>query len=123
MSSEDTFAHDLTLAELRQRLPPLARKTWLAASRERRQAHTVVLKLRTADFRTLTRSLTPEVPPHDLADLLAIIELLCQRVQLPATTRYRLAGVGLANVRQPGRPPAQAQLFPRLPDPVATDLS
>jgi len=112
ISSEDTFAQDLTLAELRPQLQPLAEKTWRAASRERRVSHTVVLKLRTGDFRTLTRSLTPDAPPDSLADLLAIVETLCQRVELPAGTRYRLAGVGLANFREPEPQPPQAELFP-----------
>ena len=112
ISSEDTFAHDLSLAELSPQLPPLAEKTWRAASRERRVPRTVVLKLRTGDFRTLTRSLTPDAPPASLAELLALVETLCQRVELPAGTRYRLAGVGLANFREPEPQPPQAELFP-----------
>src|SRR5690606_29093378 len=57
ISSEDTFADDLPLAELEPHLRRLAEKTWSASRRETRIARTVVLKLKTADFRILTRSL------------------------------------------------------------------
>lgn len=75
-----------------------------------RSARTVVLKLTTADFRILTRSLTPERWP---ASAEACAQLACDlraRVNLPAETRYRLAGVGLANFAD-APAPAQADLF------------
>ncbi len=112
ISSEDTFPTDLALTELEPHLRQLAEKTWAAAGKEKRIAHTVVLKLKTADFRILTRSLTPPLPPASLATLAEIALALRARVDLPASTRYRLAGVGLANFRDPDVALPQAELFP-----------
>src|SRR5487761_216661 len=61
VSAEDTFEHDLLLGELEPHIRRLADKAWAghqraAASEGRaRVARTVVLKLKTADFHTLTR--------------------------------------------------------------------
>jgi DNA polymerase-4 len=67
-----------------------------------------VLKLKTSDFRILTRSLTPARMPGDAAALAALAVSLRERVALPASTRYRLIGVGLANLHEPG---PQVDLF------------
>jgi DNA polymerase-4 len=67
--------------------------------------------LKTSDFRILTRSLTPPVPPASLAELTAIALELRARVELPARTRYRLVGVGLANFVPRDELAAQAELF------------
>lgn len=97
VSSEDTFAEDLPLAALDAPIRALAHKTWQAAARHRgRRPRTVVLKLKTAQFRILTRSLTPEHMPQSAEALAEIALALRARVDLPAHTRYRLVGVGLA---------------------------
>lgn len=111
ISSEDTFAEDLALDALEPAIRQLAEKTWNATRRTERVARTVVLKLKTAQFRILTRSFTPEQPPESLQALTDIALALRQRVDLPASTRYRLVGVGLAGFheREPGQ--AQGRLF------------
>lgn len=96
ISSEDTFTQDLPLADTGDAIRRLASKTWAAAAREPQRARTVVLKLKTADFRILTRSLTPPQPPASLDELVAIALALRERVDAPQQ-RYRLVGVGLAN--------------------------
>lgn len=111
ISSEDTFETDLSLDALDPHLRRLAEKTWAASRRERRIARTVVLKLKTADFRILTRSLTPATPPASLAELTAIALGLRARVDLPGDTHYRLAGVGLANFSDPESLAGQSDLF------------
>mgnify|MGYP001374701938 CR=1 FL=1 len=63
VSAEDTFPEDLPLDALEDHIRRLATKAWAGYLRERerhpeRIARTVVLKLKTRDFRTLTRSLT-----------------------------------------------------------------
>jgi DNA polymerase IV len=63
ISAEDTFEQDLLLGELTPAVRRLAEKTWAAASKTDRIGRTVVLKLKTAQFRILTRSHTPETPP------------------------------------------------------------
>ena len=77
----------------------LAAKTWAASRKTERIGRTVVLKLKTADFHILTRSHTPPLPPQSENDFVEIAASLIARVELPATTLYRLAGVGLSNFR------------------------
>ena len=100
VSCEDTFEADLFLAELEPHLRRLATKAWEGYLRERersgRIARTVVLKLKTSDFRVLTRSFTPERFADSAATLGDIACGLRNRVALPSRTRYRLAGVGVA---------------------------
>jgi DNA polymerase-4 len=116
VSAEDTFEHDLLLQELEPHIERLAEKAWTGYLREREQhgdriARTVVLKLKTSDFRTLTRSLTPPEPPASLAQLAQIACDLRARVGLPSRTRYRLVGVGLAGFVNTDRFGAQVDLF------------
>ena len=112
ISSEDTFEHDLTLDELESAIRRLAEHTWASYQKERgRIARTVVLKLKTADFQTLTRSLTQPAPPVSAADLADIACALRERVARPADCRYRLVGVGLAGFVDQDRYQAQHELF------------
>ena len=96
ISSEDTFASDVPLEALDEPIRAQAARTWAARGKTDRVPHTVVLKLKTADFRILTRSHTPEFPPTSLEQLTRIALALRDRVELPPQTRYRLVGVGLA---------------------------
>ncbi len=96
ISAEDTFAEDVPLVATGPMIETLAAKVWRAAEREaERVARTVVLKLKTREFRILSRSLTPSTPPRDAATLTRIALALRERVELPASTRFRLVGVGL----------------------------
>jgi DNA polymerase IV len=112
LSAEDTFERDLTLAQMEAKIRALAARVWEARGAERREPRTVVLKLKTADFRVLTRSLTPAVFPASAGELAEVALALCQRVQRPAQARYRLVGVGLANFREPAGAVPQPELFP-----------
>lgn len=116
ISSEDTFADDLPLAELEPHVTHMAENTWAAYLRERerdssRIARTVVLKLKTSDFRTLTRSLTLAAPPTDEKSLAETAWQLHLRVDLPDTTHYRLVGVGLSGFVDSEQFTAQQDLF------------
>lgn len=112
VSAEDTFAQDLPLAELAPHVRRLAEKAWSAATRRTpRVGRTVVLKLKTAQFRILTRSLTPTVPPASADELTALALSLLGRVALPEATVYRLVGVGLSNFQDAEERALQAQLF------------
>ncbi len=97
VSSEDTLREDLRLADLAPHIERLAEKTW--ANHERKQprvARTVVLKLKTTDFRILTRSFTPPSRPTSAAEVAQIACALRDRVDDADHTRYRLVGVGLS---------------------------
>lgn len=112
VSAEDTFEQDLALSELEPHIRRLAQKTWAAAQRENeRVARTVVLKLKTAEFRSLTRSLTPESCPGSAEDIADIACRLRARVEEAEGQRYRLVGVGLSGFVDRDRLNAQADLF------------
>ena len=115
ISSEDTFAEDLPLGRFDEVITQLAERTWRATGRTERIGHTVVLKLKTAQFRILTRSFTPEAPPGSVEELRDIALALCQRVQLPAETLYRLVGVGLSGFRDREEVMVQGDLFRNTP--------
>jgi len=100
ISSEDTFPEDLPLTVLAPIIERLAGRTWRSRLKTGRAPRTVILKLKTAQFQVLTRSLTPKVPPDSQESLARMAVNLLQRVDLPENTRYRLAGVGLAGFRE-----------------------
>ena len=111
ISVEDTLERDLPLDELEPMIRRLAEKLWSASRKEQRVARTVVLKLKTGEFRILTRSHTPSSPPSSCEELTAIALELRARVDLGQQQRYRLVGIGLSNFRDPEAPPAQPVLF------------
>ena len=111
ISTEDTLAEDLTLADLEPLIRALAARTWAASRKTARVGRTVVLKLKTADFHILTRSQTPPSPPASESEFVEIAASLRGRVDLPTRTRYRLVGVGLSNFRVAEEIESQAELF------------
>jgi DNA polymerase-4 len=112
VSAEDTFSKDLRLSELGDMIAVLAAKVWKSALKEEgRIGRTVVLKLKTSDFRILTRSLTPPQPPASQELLVEIALSLRERVDQPSRTRYRLVGVGLGNFRDANERLPQPELF------------
>ena len=111
ISAEDTFATDLRLDELEPAIRALAERTWTAARKTERIGRTVVLKLKTREFRLLTRSHTPPLPPSSLAVLTDTALALRDRAAMPERTRYRLVGVGLGNFHDPDDPRVQPTLF------------
>lgn len=111
ISVEDTLERDLPLDELEPMIRRLAEKLWSASRKEQRVARTVVLKLKTREFKILTRSHTPSSPPSSCEELAAIALELRARVDLGQQQCYRLVGVGLSNFRDPEGPPAQPVLF------------
>jgi DNA polymerase-4 len=105
ISAEDTFPRDVPLDDIETRIRELATKVWAAARKTERIGRTVVLKLKTREFRILTRSHTPPTPPRSEQELADIAVSLRAHVEMPAATLYRLVGVGLANFRAPDEMP------------------
>jgi len=110
ISAEDTFEHDVPLAETEPMIRRLSEKVWSASRKESRIAHTVVLKLKTSEFKILTRSHTPDVPPSCCEELTDIALALRDRVDAAPEQRFRLVGVGLSNFRDDEDAP-QPSLF------------
>jgi DNA polymerase IV len=112
ISAEDTFESDIPLAETEALIRRLAEKVWIASRKEGRVARTVVLKLKTSEFNILTRSHTPSLPPDSCETFTAIALSLRARVDLGASQRFRLVGVGLSNFQDAEEP--QSALFTSL---------
>jgi DNA polymerase-4 len=106
ISAEDTFAEDIPLVEMSGAIQRLAEKVWTISRNNARGARTVVLKLKTREFQSLTRSLTPAVPPSSLSDLTTIALSLRDRVKAGPAQLFRLAGVGLSNFQIEGEEPS-----------------
>jgi DNA polymerase IV len=111
ISVEDTFERDIPLTDTEPMIRRLAEKLWSASRKESRIARTVVLKLKTSEFKILTRSHTPSSPPSSCEELTDIALGLRERVALGPQQRYRLVGVGLSNFREAEETAAQPALF------------
>ncbi len=98
IGSETTFAHNLYAAnELLAALAPLAADVWATAQRHGSPARTLTLKVRFADFRTLTRSRSL---PQPIATLAALEHLAAELLLplLPPPLGVRLLGLTLSNL-------------------------
>ena len=111
VSAEDTFPIDVPLSETEPLIRALAQKAWNASRKESRIARTVVLKLKTKEFKILTRSLTPPAPPASCEELTEIALSLRTRVNLAPTQLYRLVGVGLSNFEEAEEKLPEPDLF------------
>ena len=111
ISVEDTFEHDVLLAETEPMIRRLAEKLWSASRNEARIARTVVLILKTSEFKILTRSHTPGSPLSSCEELTGITLKLRERVDLQPQQRFRLVGVGLSNFQDREYNRSQADLF------------
>ena len=111
ISVEDTFQEDILLADTEAMIRRLAEKLWSASRKESRIPRTVVLKLKTREFKVLTRSHTPDDPPSSCDELTDIALKLRERVDLGPQQRYRLVGVGFSNFRELQETESQPALF------------
>ena len=111
ISAEDTFERDIPLHDTEDAIRRLAEKVWAASRKETRVPRTVVLKLKTAEFKILTRSLTPPEPVASCEELASLALSLRNRVALGPAQRFRLIGVGLHNFRDPEDAQTQPILF------------
>ncbi|MEZ2347011.1 DNA polymerase IV [Terriglobus sp. RCC_193] len=113
ISAEDTFLDDIPLSECEQHIRRLAEKVWNASQANARRGRTVVLKLKTKEFNSLTRSLTPPTVPMTCEDFTNLGLHLCTRVDFDARQLYRLVGIGLSNFEVEGGVIPEADLIDR----------
>ena len=111
ISSEHTFVFDLPVGELGPELAKAARRAWRGVEKERLIPRTVTLKLRTSDFRTLTRRTTPPHPPASVEEVTRLAGELLAASGLADGTKLRLVGVGLSNFLDDAAEPRQPRLF------------
>ena len=109
ISAETTFDEDLAQADLlAAELWPLCEKVSRRMKRSELAGHSVHLKLKTADFKTLTRS-KRLARPTQLAEML--YQAAAPLLEAEATgRRYRLIGIGAADLA-PAGPEAQPDLL------------
>jgi DNA polymerase-4 len=94
VSAETTFAVDLeNLRDMQLELKALARKVANSLQKKGLLARTVTLKLRYADFTTVTRSHTAGAPSRDPENFAARAVALLERTEA-ARRPVRLLGVG-----------------------------
>ena len=112
VGAETTFARDLADGdELRAALARLAEETGVRLREKRLRARTVVLKLRYADFRTVTRRTTRAEPTDDDEAIRQAASALLDRTAGPGD-RFRLLGVQCGQLADHGEE-SQLRLWPR----------
>jgi DNA polymerase IV len=98
MSAEETFERDIADPEVvRTELLRLAERVGRRLRREGVTARTVTLKLRYANFQTVTRSRTLGVPTDQATELHREVCALLDALRLQRA-RVRLVGVGATNL-------------------------
>ena len=110
-SSENTFERDITLDEVATYIRNASRDLWESLEKKAMRGRTVTVKLRTGDFHTATRRLTPEQPPSTSDELASIAFDLLRRFAFGENARYRLAGVGVSNFLDEENEEEQPELF------------
>ncbi|MBI3372348.1 MAG: DNA polymerase IV [Betaproteobacteria bacterium] len=94
ISGETTYADDLRDAsEIRREIERLAQRVAESLRRKKLRARTVTIKVRYADFSTVTRSHTGAAPTRDGGDMAARALLLLERTEA-GRRAVRLLGVG-----------------------------
>jgi len=98
VGAERTFETNLTdAADLHAALARVAEAAWVRIDRSGTRGRTVTLKLRHADFRTITRARSLATPVADQAAFLAIGDDLLD-TQLPVPDGVRLLGLTLSGI-------------------------
>ena len=109
VSTEDTFREDLVdKQEMRTIVESMARHDAAFLAEKRLLARTVTLKVRYADFTTVTRSDSAR-PTRDADELAARAGALLARTEAGARP-VRLLGVGVHGLVSPGAPGPDGQL-------------
>ena len=97
ISAEDTFPEDLPLDQCEAHIRRLAEKVWIASHHNARVARTIGLKLKTKEFNSFTRSITPPIAPVSLEEFTEVALSLRKRVEFGPEQLFRLVGIGLSN--------------------------
>ena len=98
ISTEITLPEDLPLEQAAGHLPHLAEDLWRQITRKNVEAQSVTLKLKTYDFRIITRTLTYSSVLPDCASLLQAAQMLTNRVPPQTEDAFRLIGIGVGRL-------------------------
>ncbi|WII92342.1 DNA polymerase IV [Kingella negevensis] len=97
ISTEITLPEDLPLNQIVRHVPDLARDLAQQIRQKSVEGQTVTLKLKTADFHTLTRSQTYSSAMSDESALILAAQQLAAR--MPSEREYRLIGLGISHLQ------------------------
>jgi DNA polymerase-4 len=112
ISSEDTYPQDLVeLKEMRAEIERLAKRVAAQVSKKALVARTVTIKVRYANFTTVTRSHTEAPATHDAARIAERALLLLERTDAGKRS-VRLLGVGVHGLAAAASAPAPPELLP-----------
>jgi DNA polymerase-4 len=112
VGAERTFDRDLTeRADLLEALGRVADAAWVRIDRSGAQGRTVTLKLRYADFRTITRARSSALPVSDRAAFLAAGAVLLEAL-LPVSPGVRLLGLTLSAIQEDVAEPGEQAMLP-----------
>ena len=112
ISAEDTYPEDLTdLEEMRAELTRLARRVAGSVAKKGLAARTVTIKVRYADFTTVTRSHTEEPPTQDAKIIVQRALLLLERTDA-AHRPVRLLGAGVHGLAPAGESASAVAALP-----------
>ncbi len=104
LSSENTFATDITMAEVAVWISEQGPRVWESLEKRSLRGRTITVKLRAGDFTTLTRQLSLPEPVESPEQLVAVAHSLLDRFSFEPDTKYRLAGVGVSGFDSPDEP-------------------
>ncbi len=114
VSSETTFERDrVGVTSLLEDLPAVCASTARRAGRARVRGRVVVVKIKDADHRIVTRQRRTARPLASAGELRSVAAQLL-RDRVPLDRPVRLLGVGLCDLVPDGRPEIQPPLFPGL---------
>lgn len=111
LSTETTFIQDKSLDELHDVWLSLSDKVWEQMQQKQLGARSVVIKLKSNDFKIINRSLTYDTDISSLSALQHTVFNIVSRLELPAQHRFRLAGVGVAALSHRNEPVQQLRLL------------
>jgi len=119
ISAEDTYPEDLRdLKEMRAEITRLAKRVAASVAKKGLAARTVTIKVRYADFTTVTRSHTEEPATRDAGIISRRALLLLERTDA-ARRPVRLLGVGAHNLAPEGKIHAVPDLLEALALPIS----
>lgn len=105
LSTETTFMQDKHFNELHKVWSVLASKLWREISHKKLNARTITIKLKTSQFKIITRSMTYSSPFTSQDDLNTAIFTLLARLEFEDNSFFRLAGVGVGELSQQSSQP------------------
>lgn len=98
LSTETTFMQDKQLSELQDIWLSLISKLWREISQKRLSARTITIKLKTSQFKLLTRSMTYTAAFGSEEDLRTALHALLGKLEFDGNPVFRLAGVGVGEL-------------------------